>query len=111
MKLVPKPWGHELWWAQAPRYAGKILVIEKGKRLSLQFHRIKHETVYVLKGRLGLLLGRRRRTVGPGTAVTIRPGTVHRFDAPLGRVTLLEASTPELQDVVRIADDYGRTEK
>ena len=107
-KRVPKPWGHELWWAQAERYVGKLLVIEKGKRLSLQYHKKKHETIFTLRGRLKLRLGARTRVLGPGTAVPIPPLTVHRFEAPFGRVTLLEVSTPEVWDVVRLQDDFGR---
>jgi mannose-6-phosphate isomerase len=107
---VAKPWGHELIFALAPRrYAGKLLVIERGRRLSLQYHRRKHESLYVLKGRLTLRLGRATRTLGPGAAVAIPPRTVHRFEARGGRVTLVEVSTPELGDVVRLSDDYGRT--
>lgn len=106
-----KPWGHELLFAKAKRYVGKILVIEKGHRLSLQYHRRKHESLFVLRGRLGLRLGRTTRLVGPGAAFTIPPRMIHRFEAPKGRVTLLEVSTPELWDVVRIDDDYGRRGK
>ena len=109
-KRVDKPWGHEMIWALVPgKYAGKLLVIEKGKRLSLQYHRRKHESLVVLKGRLTYLLGRRTRTAGPGKAFTVRPGTVHRFEARHGRVTLIEVSTTELDDVVRLKDDYGRS--
>ena len=107
---VPKPWGHELIWALVPgRFAGKLLVIEKGHRLSLQYHRRKHESVFVLDGRLTLTLNKRTITVGKGKAYEIPPKTVHRFAARHGRVTLLEVSTTELDDVVRISDDYGRT--
>ena len=108
IKKVLKPWGHEIWYAHSPRYAGKILVIEKGKRLSLQYHRVKHETVYVLKGRLGLTLGKKTSLKNPGSSIPIAPNTIHRLAAPKGRVTLLEVSTPELDDVVRLSDDYGR---
>lgn len=108
---VEKPWGHELIFAKAPKYCGKLLVIEKGKRLSLQYHRKKHESLLVLKGRLKLRLGRTTRLAGPGTAFAIPPRTVHRFEAPKGRVTLVEVSTPELWDVVRLQDDYGRQGK
>ncbi|MBI4371804.1 MAG: cupin domain-containing protein [Elusimicrobia bacterium] len=108
MAVVAKPWGRELIFARAPRYAGKLLVIEKGRRLSLQLHRRKHETIYVLRGRLAIRLGTRRVVAGPGRAFAIPPGTVHRFEAPRGRVTLVEVSTPELDDVVRLQDDYGR---
>ncbi len=107
---VAKPWGHELIFARAPgKYAGKILVIEKGRRLSLQYHRRKHESLYVLKGRPTLRLGPRTRVAGPGTAFAVPAGTVHRFEARQGRVTLIEVSTAELGDVVRLQDDYGRT--
>ena len=108
-KTVQKPWGHEVWWAESPRYAGKLLVIEKGRRLSLQYHKVKHETIYTLRGRWRLRLGRRRKVMGPGSVTVIPPRTVHRFEAPFGRVTLIEASSPELWDVVRLQDDYKRT--
>src|SRR6266571_3014809 len=105
---VKKPWGHELIYAQARKYVGKILVINKGRRLSQQYHKIKHETIYALKGRLSLELKGRKRIAGPGKSFAIPPKAVHRFGAPNGRVTLLEVSTPELWDVVRLSDDYGR---
>jgi mannose-6-phosphate isomerase-like protein (cupin superfamily) len=108
---VHKPWGHEMIFAHTGRYVGKILVIEKGHRLSLQFHRVKHESLMVLRGRLKLRLGTKTRTVGPGAAFTIPPKTIHRFEAAKGRVTLIEVSTPELTDVVRLQDDYGRRGK
>ena len=108
-KLIKKPWGRELLFARHPRYVGKIIVIEKGHRLSLQYHRRKHETVYVLEGRLRLTLGRGTRTLGPGAAFAVSPRQIHRFEARSGRVTLVEVSTPELGDVVRLQDDYGRT--
>ncbi|MDX6770818.1 MAG: cupin domain-containing protein [Elusimicrobiota bacterium] len=107
--LIKKPWGRELLFARHARYVGKIIVIEKGHRLSLQYHRKKHETVYVLAGRLRLTLGRGTRTLGPGASFAVPPGRTHRFAAVGGRVTLVEVSTPELDDVVRLQDDYGRT--
>ncbi len=108
IKRVPKPWGYELWYAQTRRYVGKILVINRGHRLSRQYHRVKHETIYILKGRMRLELGGRTRMLGPGNAVTIPPRTIHRFAAPTDRVTALEVSTPEVHDVVRLEDDYKR---
>lgn len=96
-------------FAHTRKYAGKLLVIEKGRRLSLQYHRRKHESLFVLKGKLTLRLGRATRLARPGDAFAVPPGTVHRFEARNGRVTLLEVSTPELDDVVRLSDDYGRT--
>ena len=103
-----KPWGYELWWAHAKKYVGKLLVIEKGKRLSLQYHKVKHETLYTLRGRWRLRLGKSVSIQRPGSSVAIPPRTVHRFEAPFGRVTLLEVSTPEVWDVVRLQDDYKR---
>lgn len=111
VERVPKPWGHEMIFARANKYVGKILVINKGHRLSLQFHRKKHESLMVLRGKLSLRLGSKTRLVGPGHAFTIPPKTIHRFEAPKGRVTLIEVSTPELWDVVRLQDDYGRRGK
>jgi mannose-6-phosphate isomerase-like protein (cupin superfamily) len=110
-KRVPKPWGHELIFARAKKYVGKILVINKGHRLSLQYHRRKHESLYVLSGRLTVRLKTKTTTMGPGSAFSIPPQTIHRFEAPKGRVTLIEVSTPELTDVVRLEDDYGRRGK
>lgn len=109
VRIVEKPWGRELIFAKAARYAGKLLVIEKGHRLSLQYHRRKHESVYVLRGKLTLRLGRKTTVAGPGHSFAVPPKTVHRFEARHGRVTLIEVSTPELDDVVRMSDDYGRT--
>lgn len=107
-KKVLKPWGHELWWAHSKKYVGKVLVINKGKRLSLQFHEKKHETVYTLAGRWRLRLGTRRSVQKPGSVTVIPPRTIHRFEAPYGQATLLEVSTPEVWDVVRLEDDYRR---
>ena len=107
-KTVRKPWGHEVVFARNRRYAGKLLVIEKGHRLSLQYHRVKHETLYLLEGRLRVELGRRRRDLRPGAVIDVPPRTVHRFAALGGRAMLVEVSTPELGDIVRIEDDYGR---
>ena len=105
MKHVDKPWGHEVWFAQTERYVGKILVIEAGKRLSLQYHRVKDESIYVQEGKLRLTLERDGRLevedLGPGEARHIPPGTRHRFEA-LERCTLCEVSTPEVDDVVRV---------
>ncbi len=111
-RRVDKPWGHELIWAHTDRYAGKILVIETGKRLSLQVHELKDESVLVLSGRLRLWLGERGGVVaptelGPGEHRRIPVGTVHRFEA-IERCELIEISTPELDDVIRIEDDFGR---
>jgi mannose-6-phosphate isomerase-like protein (cupin superfamily) len=110
---VEKPWGHELIWAHTERYVGKVLVIEAGKRLSLQKHLRKDESIYVVAGRLRLHLEDDAGVVqtldlGPGEHRRIAPGRIHRFEATDARVELLEVSTPELDDVVRLEDDFGR---
>jgi len=107
-KIVLKPWGREVWWAQGSKYAGKLLIIEKGHRLSLSYHRVKHETIYTLRGRWRLILGRKSSIQTPGSVTVIPPRTVHRFEARYGRVTLIEVSTPQLWDIVRLKDDYNR---
>jgi len=111
-RRVPKPWGHELIFAHTERYVGKILRIEKGHRLSRQYHERKDESLTVLSGILGLEIGRppevERRLVRAGEAFHLPPGTVHRFIA-VESCDLVEVSTPELDDVVRIEDEYGRT--
>jgi len=112
-RRVEKPWGHELIWAHTERYVGKVLVIEPGKRLSLQKHLTKDESIYVMRGRLRLHLEDESGVVcieelGAGEHRRIAPGRVHRFEATDVRVELLEVSTPELDDVVRLEDDYGR---
>ncbi len=111
-RIVPKPWGRETIYAHTDRYAGKILFVAAGQRLSLQYHEHKQETMYLLRGRLRLDLGPdadhlRTLDVGPGTVIDLPPGTVHRVLA-LEDAEILEASTPELEDVVRLSDDYGR---
>lgn len=108
-KFVEKPWGREVWFAQTKRYVGKILVIEKGRRLSLQYHKVKQESLYVLRGVLTLHIDGRLRTLRPGGCFDVPTGTRHRFEARRGRVTLVEVSTPEVWDVVRLSDDYGRS--
>jgi len=108
---VEKPWGYELIWARTDRYVGKILHIEPGHLLSLQYHNKKDETIYVLQGeiifrvKVGDELTERRMHAGENYHVT--PGTVHQMEA-VTPADLLEASTPELDDVVRIQDRYGR---
>ncbi|MBF8289226.1 MAG: cupin protein [Chloroflexi bacterium] len=109
---VDKPWGHELIWARTDRYVGKLLVIEAGRRLSLQLHEVKDEWIHVLSGRLLLTLEDddgtiRDQELGPGDGARVRTGRRHRFTA-LERSELIEVSTPELDDVVRLEDDFGR---
>jgi mannose-6-phosphate isomerase-like protein (cupin superfamily) len=111
-RRVDKPWGHEMIWAHTERYVGKILVLEAGKRLSLQRHEVKDESILVLEGRLRLSLEDadgvvREQVLGPGEHRRIVTGRIHRFEA-IERCELVEVSTPELDDVIRIEDDFGR---
>jgi len=111
-KRVEKPWGHELIWAHTDRYVGKILVIEAGKRLSLQRHLVKDETILVMAGRLRLFLEDETGEIqieelGAGAHRHVPTGRVHRYEA-IERTELVEVSTPELDDVVRLQDDFGR---
>jgi mannose-6-phosphate isomerase len=108
---VEKPWGHELIWARTGRYVGKILHVLEGHALSLQYHRVKDETIHLLQGRLKLQTGEgdalEERVLEPGHSFHIPPGLRHRMIA-LSDCDVLEASTPELDDVVRLEDRYGR---
>ena len=111
MRIVDKPWGHEEIWAETSRYAGKFLVIKAGEKLSRQFHERKEETICVLDGVLLLELGHAPvevRQLQRGESYHITPGTVHRFCAADADVRLVEVSTPELDDVVRLEDKYAR---
>lgn len=110
-RRVEKPWGHELIWAETPRYVAKILRIERGKQLSRQYHRVKDETLYVYSGTMELEIGQGASVevlrLGPGESYRVLPGTIHRMRA-VETVDVFEVSTPELDDVVRLEDDYGR---
>lgn len=111
-KRVDKPWGHEIIWAETDRYVGKILHIENGYSLSLQYHNVKDETVMVQSGILTLTLGRgdsmKVLKLHPGESQRIPTGMIHRMSAFDGDVNVIEVSTPELNDVVRLEDYYGR---
>ena len=108
---VEKPWGHEVIWARTDRYVGKILHVEAGHVLSLQYHNKKDESIYVLSGEILLRLQQGEtlieRRLTQGEAFHIHPTLVHQFEAVLTS-DLLEASTPEIDDVVRLQDRYGR---
>src|ERR671936_754508 len=112
-RRVDKPWGYELIWAVTDAYAGKLLFVKAGESLSLQFHREKDESWLVQSGRAKLELGSagdailKEEVIGPGASFRFPPGTVHRVTA-LEDTTILEVSTPELDDVVRLEDRYGR---
>jgi mannose-6-phosphate isomerase-like protein (cupin superfamily) len=112
VKRVDKPWGFELIWAKADRYVGKLLHINAGEALSFQYHEVKEETIYVLHGALTLHVARGDdepsvMELTEGEVFHITPGLRHRFEAKV-EVELLEVSTPELDDVVRLEDRYGR---
>jgi mannose-6-phosphate isomerase len=108
-----KPWGWELLWAHADSYVGKLLFVRAGHSLSKQFHREKDESWYFQEGRAEIELAEAgeavesTEVVTPGVAFRLRPGTVHRLKA-LEDTLVLEVSTPHLDDVVRLEDDYGR---
>jgi mannose-6-phosphate isomerase len=113
IRIVPKPWGHEKIWAHTDRYVGKILHIDAGHALSVQYHNHKDETVYLLSGQLKYWVAKdgTRDLVDvrleQGDAFRITPGTVHYMEA-VTDCDILEVSTPELDDVVRLKDRYGR---
>jgi mannose-6-phosphate isomerase-like protein (cupin superfamily) len=113
VRRVDKPWGYELIWALTDAYCGKVLFVKAGHSLSLQFHREKDESWLIQSGRAKLELGAvgdsvlRAEVIGAGAAFHYRPGTVHRVTA-IEDTTILEVSTPQLDDVVRLEDAYGR---
>jgi quercetin dioxygenase-like cupin family protein len=111
-RRVPKPWGEEIIFALTDQYAGKILTIRKGESLSLQYHVKKDETIHLFSGDLRLVLdedgtGLEEHVLRPGESYHVRPGTKHRMIA-ITDCDILEASTPEVDDVVRLEDAYGR---
>jgi mannose-6-phosphate isomerase len=114
-RRVEKPWGYELVWALTDTYCGKLLFVRAGHSLSLQFHRDKDEAWLVQDGRARIELGEvgdsvlNEEIVGPGAAFHYAPGTVHRVTA-IADTTILEVSTPHLEDVVRLEDEYGRAD-
>ena len=119
MKHVPrrveKPWGHELIWAETDAYVGKVLHVRAGEALSLQYHREKDETLHLLSGRIRFWVGPlgselAETELAKGESFHVRPETVHRIEA-VEDSDILEASTPQLGDVVRLDDRYGRLAK
>jgi mannose-6-phosphate isomerase len=111
-RRVDKPWGYELWWALTDRYAGKILHVDAGHRLSLQYHEAKDESSYLLSGRLKLVKGASADDlteveIAPGHVWRNEPGEIHTIEA-IEDADVLEVSTPHLDDVVRLSDSYGR---
>jgi mannose-6-phosphate isomerase len=108
---VDKPWGYELHWAITERYVGKVLHVKAGHALSLQYHEVKDETIFLWKGKLLFEIGKNdaleKREMLPGESVHITPQTIHRMTA-IEDSDIFEVSTPELDDVVRLEDRYGR---
>jgi mannose-6-phosphate isomerase len=111
---VDKPWGHELHWAKTERYVGKVLHVKAGHALSLQYHNIKDETIFLWTGKILLAIQEGEsmveREMLPGESRHISPGTIHRMTA-IEDSNIFEVSTPELDDVVRVEDRYGRVDK
>ena len=111
-RRVEKPWGYELIWAETDLYVGKLLHVNQGESLSLQFHEEKDETIYILNGRVRFRVGDaverlEDMVLEEGQAIRMHPGVIHQMEA-LTDCDMLEASTPELDDVVRLQDRYGR---
>lgn len=111
-RRVEKPWGHETIWAHTDRYVGKVLHVKAGHALSLQYHERKDETIHLLRGKLRFFAGPSVESLEEillreGDSYHVTPGTVHRMEA-VTDVEILEASTPDLDDVVRLQDRYGR---
>lgn len=111
VRVVPKPWGHELIWASTPHYVGKILHIKAGHALSVQYHDRKDETIHLLRGemiyRVGTAAALEEVALRAGDSFRNEPGVVHQMEA-VTDCDVLEASTPHLDDVVRLSDRYGR---
>jgi mannose-6-phosphate isomerase len=112
IEKVPKPWGYEIWWARTDKYVGKILHVNKGHSLSYQYHNVKDETIYLYSGEMILEIeevGEPKETIRiiPGDAIRITPLTRHRMTA-LEDCDIFEVTTPEVEDVVRLEDKYGR---
>jgi mannose-6-phosphate isomerase-like protein (cupin superfamily) len=115
VQIKPKPWGREIWFAQTDQYAGKILEVKKGHRYSLQYHEHKKETQFVYSGKIKMVYGDdendlKEVILNPGDKFDVLPYTIHRAEG-LEDSEIFEVSTPELDDVVKLADDYGRSGK
>lgn len=112
-KKIDKPWGYEVLWAcpDSGAYVGKIMSISPGQRMSLQYHNKKEETIYVMSGILRVWENEKDekyKDLPPGSIYHVKPKQIHRFGSCSGTVTLMEISTNQLKDVVRIKDDYQR---
>jgi mannose-6-phosphate isomerase-like protein (cupin superfamily) len=114
-EIKKKPWGEEIWFAHNDKYAGKILRVLKGHRYSLQYHERKQETQYLLEGKIKFIYGDSpenlsEKILNPGDKVDVIPKKIHRVEA-LEDSSIIEVSTPDLDDVVKLHDDYGRSGK
>ena len=107
VKVIEKPWGKEILLAFEDEYAGKILEVKKGHKLSYQYHKKKKETMHVYAGKMKLVHEDGEIIMNPGDSITIHPGDKHRIEA-LTKLKVIEVSTSHLDDVVRVEDDYGR---
>lgn len=112
--FIKKPWGQETIWAKTKDYVGKVISIKCDHKLSRQYHNTKEETIYVMYGTLLLEIGQgkdiEKVELSRGETFHVTPGLIHRFCAPYGDVEIMEVSTPHLDDVVRLEDDYKRVE-
>jgi mannose-6-phosphate isomerase len=111
-QIVEKPWGYEIIWAKTPKYVGKVLVINAGESLSLQYHKVKDETLFLESGEVDLIAGNHIGELSNvpfsvGETFHVAPGVIHRMTAKKNS-RVFEVSTPELEDVVRLNDEYGR---
>jgi mannose-6-phosphate isomerase-like protein (cupin superfamily) len=104
---MKKPWGFETVWVKTDKYVGKLLHIDKGEALSLQYHKLKDEAWFVIKGKAEIKIGKLRKIMKPGDNIHIKPMTIHRIMG-IETTEIIEVSTTELDDVVRIEDRYGR---
>ena len=112
MKIIKKPWGKEEILEINNRYMFKRLSMNKGHRCSLQYHENKHETIYILEGKLKIYYGEKEDNLKvnifkANESISIKPRTIHRMEAEEDCI-YLEASTPEIDDVIRLSDDYQR---
>lgn len=106
-RFMSKPWGREELLVVNRHYAAKILIVDRGEKISLQYHEKKHETMYFYKGKAKVTIGKRTLIAKPGTIIEIKPGTVHRVEG-IAKAYIFEVSTPHLKDVVRLEDKYKR---
>jgi mannose-1-phosphate guanylyltransferase len=108
MKVIDKPWGEEVWFAETDKYVGKMIYVKKGHRLSKQYHKVKDETLLAVQGKFLLEYDGKELVMDIGNSLRVCPNQIHRISAPFEDIVIVEVSTPEVDDVVRLEDDYGR---